>query len=232
MFNPIPFRRPWRIVRYTDYDPNSSAVLAIPPSTPGSETHCQDRTRFLTYFFESHPVSSKRELASFQGLCSVLCCSKNSVLSLHTLPWETVRRPEKVARQGPPSEEEPGSILFVVFIPSKTKDGDDLPQGEDQQQWAEAVGDLLAQVYGGATEVPVAKGKWLNDDGKIITEEVILIHSYVRPSQMDDDGKLRQVARILHRMGKRTKQGEIGVVIDGVFHRIRRFPLADAEQSR
>lgn len=127
------------------------------------------------------------------------------------------------------SEEELGSILFVLFIPSKTKDGDDLPGGEDQQQWAEAVGDVLTEVYGGATEMPMAKGKWLNDDGKIITEDVILIHSYVRPRHMKEEARLQRVARILHRMGKRTKQGEIGVVIDGVFHRIRRFPLADAE---
>lgn len=127
------------------------------------------------------------------------------------------------------SEEELGSILIVVFIPSKTKDGEDLPAGEDQQQWAEAVGDVLTEVYGGATEMPIAKGKWLNDDGKIITEEVILIHSYVRPSHMEEEGRLQQFAKILHRMGKRTKQGEVGVVIDGVFHRIRRFPLADEE---
>lgn len=57
------------------------------------------------------------------------------------------------------SEEELGSILFVLFIPSKTKDGDDLPGGEDQQQWAAAVGDVLTEVYGGATEMPIAKGK-------------------------------------------------------------------------
>ena len=58
--------------------------------------------------------------------------------------------------------------------------GDDFPAGEDQQQWAEAIGDILAEVYGGATAMPVAKGKWFNDKtGKIVTEDVILIHSYV-----------------------------------------------------
>jgi hypothetical protein len=139
-----------------------------------------------------------------------------------------------VARQKLPpeilhSEEESGSILLVLFIPSKTKDGKDLPRGEDQQQWAEAVGDVLTEVYGGPTEMPIAKGKWLNDDGKIITEDVILIHSYVRPSHMQEEERLQKVAKILHRMGKRTKQGEVGVMIDGVFHRIRRFPLADEE---
>jgi hypothetical protein len=30
----------------------------------------------------------------------------------------------------------------------------------------------------------------------------------------------------LHRMGKETNQGEIAVVIGGIFHRIRKFDLA------
>ena len=80
--------------------------------------------------------------------------------------------------------------------------------------------------------MPVARGKWLNDDGKIISEDVILIHSYAPQSRAEDEERLHRIAIILHRMGKRTKQGEVGVVIDGVFHRIRRFPLADAETSK
>ena len=59
---------------------------------------------------------------------------------------------------------------------------------------------------------------------------VLTRHAAQRPP-MEDEENLQRVARILHRMGKRTKQGEVGVVIDGVFHRIRRFPLADAEES-
>lgn len=129
------------------------------------------------------------------------------------------------------SEEEHGSVLFVCFIPSKTKDGEDLPGGEDQQLWAEAVGDVLTEQFGGSTAMPIAKGKWLNDDSKIITEDVILIHSYASQSHAEDEDRLHQIAVILHRMGKRTKQGEVGVVIDGIFHRIRRFPLADAEED-
>lgn len=32
-------------------------------------------------------------------------------------------------------------------------------------------------------------------------------------------------------MGKKTDQGEIGIVVDNVFHKIRKFPLAN-EESR
>jgi hypothetical protein len=129
------------------------------------------------------------------------------------------------------SEEEPASVLFVVFIPSKTKDGDDLPAGEDQQMWADAVSDVLTRQFGGATIMPVAKGKWGNDEREIITEEVVLVHSYAQPSHAEEENRLHQIAVILHRMGKRTKQGEVGILIDGIFHKIRKFPLADAEDS-
>lgn len=129
------------------------------------------------------------------------------------------------------SEEEPASVLFVAFIPSKTKDGDDLPAGEDQQMWADAVSDVLTEQFGGATIMPVAKGKWRNDDGKIIPEDVVLVHSYAQPSHAQDANRLHELAVILHRMGKRTKQGEVGLLVDGIFHKIRKFPLADAEDS-
>lgn len=122
------------------------------------------------------------------------------------------------------SEAEPNSILFVLFIPSKDKDGNDL---SDQEMWANAAGDLLSELFGGATIMPPAKGKWFNDETKqIITEQVILIHCYARPSYAKDVDRLKQLARFLHRMGKETNQGEIAFVIDNEFRRIRKFTLA------
>lgn len=124
------------------------------------------------------------------------------------------------------SEAEPNGVLFVLFIPSKDKDDKALPTGQDQQLWANAAGDLLTRLFGGATIMPPAKGKWFNDESQlIITEEVVLVHSYARGADAADEKKLMQLALFLHRMGKETKQGEIAVVIDGVFHRIRRFTL-------
>jgi hypothetical protein len=122
------------------------------------------------------------------------------------------------------SEAEPNGKLFVLFIPSKDKNGSDL---DDQEMWASAACRLLSELFGGATQMPPAKGMWLNEEtGQVIVEEVILIHCYARPSHVNDEGKLRQLAQFLHRMGKETNQGEIGVVIDNVFHRIRKFILA------
>jgi hypothetical protein len=125
------------------------------------------------------------------------------------------------------SEDEPNGTLFVLFIPSKDKEGNALPLGQDQQLWADAAGDLLTELFTGATIMPPAKGKWLNPETKkIITEEVVLVHSYARARDAADEEKLVKLAQFLHRMGKETKQGEVAIVIGDVLHRIRKFSLA------
>lgn len=122
------------------------------------------------------------------------------------------------------AETEPNGTLFVLFIPSRDKNGKPL---NDQDIWANAAGDMLTSLFGGATILPPAKGKWLNEEtNQIITEDVVLVHSYARERDVNDDVKLRNLAVFLHRMGKKTRQGEIAVVIGEVFHRIRKFTLA------
>ena len=126
------------------------------------------------------------------------------------------------------SETELNGVLFVLFIPSKDQKGKDL---RDQDMWANAAGDMLTNIFGGSTEMPPAKGKWLNDKTKeIITEKIILIHSYARESDANNEDKIRVLASFLHRMGKETNQGEVAVVIDGVFHRIRKFNLIEVKK--
>ncbi len=68
------------------------------------------------------------------------------------------------------SEAESNACLVVLFIPSKTDKGKDLPHGEDQKMWADAAGSMLADQFGGCTEMPVAKGMWRNDDGDIVCD--------------------------------------------------------------
>jgi hypothetical protein len=122
------------------------------------------------------------------------------------------------------SEAEPNGILFVLFIPSRDKFGIDL---SDNEMWADAAGRLLSELFGGATQMAPAKGMWFNEEtGQIIVEEIILIHSYAKPSHVSDEGRLRLLAGFLHRMGKETNQGEVAIVVDNVFHRIRKFILA------
>ncbi len=118
-------------------------------------------------------------------------------------------------------EDEANSTLVILFIPSKEKDGKDR---NDQELWVDAAATLLSDLFGGATIMPPAQGAWLNPEtGQLIREAVVLVHCYVRGSQIDDPERLKALARFLHRMGAETNQGEVGIVIGDVFHRIRRF---------
>lgn len=130
------------------------------------------------------------------------------------------------------SEAEPNGCLIVLFIPSKTDKGEELPDGEDQALWADAAGEVLCEQFGGCTEMPKAKGMWRNDAGEVIKESVVLIHCYARPSDVEDEGKMEELAKFLHRMGKRMRQGEVVFEIDNILYRIRKFTKADRRQSK
>jgi len=126
------------------------------------------------------------------------------------------------------SEVDLANILFILFIPSKDKNGKDL---KDPELWTSAAGDKLTELFGGATEMPPARGKWFNEETKkIIPESVVLIHSYATEMKANDESRIRILAEFLHRMGRETNQGEVAVVIDGVFHRIRKFNLGEVKK--
>ena len=106
------------------------------------------------------------------------------------------------------SESEPNGTLFVLFIPSKDRDGNDLA---DQQMWASAAGRLLSEIFGGATQMPPAKGMWLNEEtGQIITEEIILVHCYARSSHVNDEARARRVGRVPAPDGEGDEPGRSG----------------------
>ena len=120
--------------------------------------------------------------------------------------------------------EESNEVLFIVFVPSKDKDGIDLA---DHHQWVEGAARMLGHLFGGSTIMPPARGTWLNPEtNELIVEEVVLVHSYATRADAEAPAKLEDLGRFLHRMGRETNQGEIGIAVNGVFHRIRRFRLA------
>ena len=72
--------------------------------------------------------------------------------------------------------------------------------------------------------MPPAMGSWKNPETEeLVSEKVVLVHSYTNPSKVQDAKNLRKLATFLHRMGRVLLQGELVVVIDGVMHRIRKF---------
>ena len=95
---------------------------------------------------------------------------------------------------------------------------------KNAELWTSAAGDKLTELFGGATEMPPAKGKWYNEEtDRTIVETVVLVHSYATEAKANDENKIKVLAEFLHRMGRETNRGEVAVLIDGVFHRIRKF---------
>ena len=115
-------------------------------------------------------------------------------------------------------------MLLVLFIPTKDKNGKLL---SDHPIWLKNAVRLLNKLFGGATTMPPAKGTWRNDETNSIVEEaIVLVHSYAKNEHVDNAGMMQELANFLHGMGRETKQGEIGIVVKDVFHRIRKFQAA------
>jgi hypothetical protein len=119
-------------------------------------------------------------------------------------------------------------VLIVLFIPSKDRKGKPLI---DHGMWVSGAESLLGRLFGGCTAMPPAEGIWFDEVAdQLIREEVRLIHSYALVSDVEDEEKMRSLSDFLHRMGRQTRQGEVAIVIDRVFHRIRKFrKLSDSD---
>ena len=76
---------------------------------------------------------------------------------------------------------------------------------------------LLAQVGGGVTIMPPARGGWLSPTGKMIWEDTILVYSYIRASAFLEH--LEDLRAFLHDLGRETGQGEVVVEFgDSMYH--------------
>lgn len=117
--------------------------------------------------------------------------------------------------------EESERVLIVLFIPSRDRKGKPLT---DHEMWVSGAENLLGRLFGGCTAMPPAEGMWFDEEAdQLIREEVRLIHSYALVTDVEDLEKLRALSDFLHRMGSQARQGEVAIVIGGVFHRIRKY---------
>lgn len=104
------------------------------------------------------------------------------------------------------------TLLVVLFIPSVERDG--LTE-VDQEGWVDAALEMFGRVFGGGTAYPKARGVWRDDErgAALIRDEPVLIHCYMRPKDIEDEDKQKELGRFCRRMGQETNQGEIGLVI-------------------
>lgn len=113
-----------------------------------------------------------------------------------------------------------GTSLIVVFVPSKDRDANLI----DQERWVDDVLSTLGRLFRGSTAYPRGRGVWRDDErgGILMKEEPVIVFSYPAADAVTADA-LTELYRTLSRMGRETRQGEVGVVIDGKYYGITDF---------
>lgn len=108
-------------------------------------------------------------------------------------------------------------VLIVLWVPSADRDGKTLP---DQDEWKNKALELFGSTYGGATAMPRCDGIWRDDDadGALVRDFPIMVHCYATEEQAQDRKVLTKLAAFCKKMGRETRQGEVALLVDGVFH--------------
>ena len=83
---------------------------------------------------------------------------------------------------------------------------------------------MFGRLFRGATAFPPGRGVWRDDarGGELVFDDTVLVTSYVDPDVLDAP-TLRELRRFLHRLGRETRQGEVGIVIGGSYYGITEF---------
>ena len=113
-----------------------------------------------------------------------------------------------------------GASQVVLFIPDLDRAGKSI----DQQCWIDEGLRVMGRIFRGATAFPRGRGVWRDDDaeGKLLEEQTVMIVSYVDPKLLTS-ATLRSLREFLHRFGRETHQGEVGVVIDSKYYGISNY---------
>lgn len=116
-----------------------------------------------------------------------------------------------------------GTLIIVLFVPSHDRDGKDI----DHDFWVTGALETLGTLFRGATAYPRARGVWRDDErgGTLRYEEPTVVTCYADPKAMTTAAQSRLRA-FLHRLGRETNQGEVGIVIGDKYYGITEFDPA------
>ena len=111
---------------------------------------------------------------------------------------------------------------MVLFVPSVERDGTTCV---DHGAWVDASLQVLGRVFGGATAYPRAKGVWRDDErgGVLVLDEPVVVQCYTTPKDIHNERNLAELGSFCRRMGRGTRQGEVGLVIADEYFAIRDF---------
>jgi len=113
------------------------------------------------------------------------------------------------------------SDLLVLFIPSHDRNGSEI----DQDVWVKKALDFLGANFHGATAFPKARGVWRDDarNGNLVFDEPVIIQCYTDLDILNTEWE--KLSAFLHDMGRQTRQGAVGFVVNSEFFEIP-FPEA------
>ena len=105
-----------------------------------------------------------------------------------------------------------GTAHLMIFVPSADRNGKKL-RGPS---WTQPVLRTLGRLFRGATAYPKGLGVWRDDQagGKLVFDDTTIIFSYIAPKDLTNEC-LHELRAFLHRLGRETNQGEMGLVLDG-----------------
>jgi hypothetical protein len=116
---------------------------------------------------------------------------------------------------------EPRDVNLTVFVPSETRDGVPI----DHEFWRDETLRVMAKLFGGATAVR-GTGAWRDDErgAAVQLEYVSVVVSFTSDASWNPD-TVKALGAFLHRMGRETSQGQVGVAINGQYLPIQKFDL-------
>jgi hypothetical protein len=111
------------------------------------------------------------------------------------------------------------ALLIVHFVPSVDRESKQISQA----RWTRKSLEFLGKLFGGATAFPRARGVWRDDErgGRLVWDEPVIVHCYASERDLERRAAQLAVGEFCREMGRSTNQGEVGLVIDNVYHAVR-----------
>ena len=115
-----------------------------------------------------------------------------------------------------------GASQVVLFVPDRNREGAFI----DQDDRVDQALDIMGKLFRGATAFPPGRGVWRDDEAgeKLLNEQTVMVVSYV-DAKLLTAHTLRSLREFLHRLGRETQQGEVGIVIDSKYYGISRYDI-------
>lgn len=112
----------------------------------------------------------------------------------------------------------PKDQFITVFVPSLTRDKVPI----DHNAWKIQAVKIMSKLFGGSTVIPGYGGWYDEEDNEVKTEDISMVVSFISNEECNKEN-MDELKQFLHKMGKETEQGEIGILLGNTFYRIREF---------